>query len=227
MANVKNNAAAQETKRRLVEAAGEIFADVGFERATIKDITDRAGASIAAVNYHFSDKQELYYQVVRHAHLAGLNAVHTMVANERQEESAARLHTFVHTFLQQALDPNRPKWEAALIQREMREPTMSACERFTNEFLEPFVDVFGALVTDLAGRPTPSVRTTRLLIDSVLGQCLFYVYNQCKHARMYPDDPPSARVDELADHITRFSLAAIQCMRPFGASPATPPRAGG
>ena len=59
MANVKNNAAAQETRRRLLAAAGEVFAEAGFHAATVKVITDRAGASVAAVNYHFRDKAEL------------------------------------------------------------------------------------------------------------------------------------------------------------------------
>ena len=216
-------ACAAELRQRLLHTAGEVFADVGFERATIKDITDRASASIAAVNYHFSDKQELYYQVVEHSHHASIVAIRSLIDGDRTREPAARLHAFVRTFLQQSLDPNRPAWHAALIAREMRDPTTSACERFVNEFLDPFIAAFGALITDLAGEPPPPARTTRLLVDSVMGQCLFYVYNQCKHARMFPHEPPaSARVDELADHITRFSLAAIHGMRPFGKP--TPPR---
>src|SRR5207244_282452 len=116
-------AAAQDTKRRLIEAAGEVFADVGFERATIKDITDRAGASVAAVNYHFSDKQELYYQTVQHAHRAGIDAIRTLIDGDRSQAPAERLHAFVHTFLRLALDPERPAWESLLINREMRDPT--------------------------------------------------------------------------------------------------------
>ncbi len=65
MANVKNNTATQETRRRLLTAAGEVFAERGFHDATIKQITDRAGASLASVNYHFSDKAELYAAVIR------------------------------------------------------------------------------------------------------------------------------------------------------------------
>src|SRR5476651_2466907 len=65
MANVKNNSASQETRRRLLQAAGEVFAERGFHAATIKDITDRAGASLASVNYHFRDKSELYAAVLR------------------------------------------------------------------------------------------------------------------------------------------------------------------
>ncbi|HYC55587.1 MAG TPA: helix-turn-helix domain-containing protein, partial [Candidatus Binatia bacterium] len=65
MANVKNNLSAQETRRRLLEAAGVVFAEHGFHSATIKEITDRAGAALASVNYHFRDKGELYAEVMR------------------------------------------------------------------------------------------------------------------------------------------------------------------
>lgn len=211
MANVKNNAAAQDTKRRLIEAAGAVFAEVGFERATIKDITDRANASVAAVNYHFSDKQELYVQTVQHAHSAGITAIRALIEADRSTNPAARLHTFVHTFLQLSLDPARPAWEAELINREMRDPT-STCDRYITDLLDPFIAAFGLLIAELAGEPPPSARATRLMVDSVMGQCLFYIYNKHKHVRMFPNEPPaSTRVDEIANHITNFSLAAIRC----------------
>src|SRR6202035_5744794 len=55
------------TRARLIEAAGEVFADHGYQSATVRDICARAGANIAAVNYHFGDKLALYEAVLRHA----------------------------------------------------------------------------------------------------------------------------------------------------------------
>ena len=61
----------QETRNRLLNAAGEVFAEKGFKSATVRAICDRAGANIAAVNYHFGDKEHLYSEVLRFAHAYG------------------------------------------------------------------------------------------------------------------------------------------------------------
>ena len=60
------------TKTRLLEAAGEEFAEKGFEVARVRSICERAGANLAAVNYHFGDKEQLYVQAVLEAHRCGM-----------------------------------------------------------------------------------------------------------------------------------------------------------
>ena len=60
------------TKARLLEAAGEEFAEKGFELARVRAICERAGANLAAINYHFGDKEQLYVEVLREAHRCGM-----------------------------------------------------------------------------------------------------------------------------------------------------------
>src|SRR5262252_7045142 len=60
------------TKARLLDAAGEEFAEKGYDAATVRSICARAGANVAAVNYHFGDKEQLYTHAVIEAHRCGV-----------------------------------------------------------------------------------------------------------------------------------------------------------
>jgi AcrR family transcriptional regulator len=56
---------ASGTEKRLLEATGAIFAEHGYRSATVRQICEKARANIAAVNYHFGDKEGLYRAVLR------------------------------------------------------------------------------------------------------------------------------------------------------------------
>jgi AcrR family transcriptional regulator len=56
-----------ETRQRLLEAAGAVFAERGFRATTVREICHRARANLAAVNYHFGDKERLYGAVLQYA----------------------------------------------------------------------------------------------------------------------------------------------------------------
>lgn len=52
-----------ETRERLLDAAERLFLERGFQQTSTRDITEAAGANLAAVNYHFHSKQELMVAV--------------------------------------------------------------------------------------------------------------------------------------------------------------------
>src|SRR5579863_5202402 len=78
-------ATADPTRTKLLEAAGQVFAEQGFHSATVREVCARAGANVAAVNYYFGDKLELYTEVLRSAapgHAAVLAAFESGAPNE-------------------------------------------------------------------------------------------------------------------------------------------------
>ena len=54
------------TRQRILEAAGEIFTDSGLRLTTIRQISARAGVNVAAINYHFQSKGNLYLETLRY-----------------------------------------------------------------------------------------------------------------------------------------------------------------
>lgn len=55
----------EETRWRLLQAATEVFAEVGFHAATTREICRRAKVNLASIHYYYGDKTELYREVFR------------------------------------------------------------------------------------------------------------------------------------------------------------------
>ncbi|MEP4079718.1 TetR/AcrR family transcriptional regulator [Haloferula sp.] len=70
------------TRQRLLEAAEELFSEEGFDAVSVRDITEKAGANVAAVNYHFNSREHLvelvmerYINPINDERLARLDAL--------------------------------------------------------------------------------------------------------------------------------------------------------
>ena len=52
------------TKERILDAAEGLFMEHGYEATNVRSITTAAGVNLAAVNYHFGSKEELFQAVL-------------------------------------------------------------------------------------------------------------------------------------------------------------------
>src|SRR5260221_2514212 len=123
MATKKTSSSTAATRARLLEAAGEVFAEKGFRAATIREIIKRAKANVAAVNYHFGDKERLYTAVLRYSHQCAGELFPTDSGLGSQAPARQRLHAFVRGLILRVLDKGRPAWHGKLMRQEVAEPT--------------------------------------------------------------------------------------------------------
>jgi AcrR family transcriptional regulator len=197
-----------ETRELILNAAGRIFAENGFHATTVRQITREAGVNLAAVNYHFRDKHELYVSVLKRAHQAAANTAEANHAGTPRQ----RLRTFIRMFLAYLLDPKRPAWQGSLIAREMAQPT-PALDRLVAESIEPVKRRIGGIVRELVGPDVPEMRVG-LSCLSIIGQCLHYVHCREMISRLFPKGSVVPRdVETLTDHIYEFSLAGLNAMK--------------
>jgi TetR/AcrR family transcriptional regulator, regulator of cefoperazone and chloramphenicol sensitivity len=197
-----------DTHHQLMDAAGPLFAEKGFRSTTVREICDAAKANQAAINYHFGDKENLYIECVRHA----ANSCMTRVPMPTWPEGTPakeRLRDFIRMFLNRVAVDHMPIWQGQLIMREMLIPT-KACAEFVKDYVRP---TFGALRDILSQLLPPNVTDhQKMLIGfSIVGQALHYrAARSVVTLLVGPETFQSLDVETLTEHITAFSLAAIE-----------------
>ena len=201
-----------DTRQRLLESAVEVFAEKGFRDATVHEICERAGANIAAVNYYFRSKENLYAESWRKAFHDSLEAHppdNGVPADAPpQERLRGRVRALVHS---QADEDN----QAFLIaHKEMANPTALLSE-VRRECMRPMHEEMAKLMRELLG-PQVSDQQVRFCEASVISQSISVI----RHVRMHRDravaeDRPLVidDIDAYAEHVARFSLAGIKGIR--------------
>jgi AcrR family transcriptional regulator len=207
-----------DTRDRLLQAAGELFAEKGFEGTTVREICQRAGvANIAAVNYYFRDKERLYIEAVKSACL-------------RQAENFpfpdwppgtppdVKLRDFIGVLLNRMLGHNSSPWARGLFLRELAHPT-AACTEFVQSVVRPNAEMLTRILSELL--PGVAERKRRLIAFSIVGQCFFHRFAQPIVAQLVGEEELRSYDSALlAEHITEFSFSALGLKPPTKTRPA-------
>ncbi len=198
-----------ETRDRLLEAAGEVFAERGFRTATIRDICEKARANVAAVHYHFGDKEELYTAVLKHWAEVALQKYPPHLGLPADAPIEDRLRAFIRSAMFRMHDKGRPAWHGKVMAREMVEPT-AALDNLVAEVIRPLYSRLTALVREILGVDAET-GSVQLCVNSIVGQFMFYQHARETLCRLTPEqrfEPED--IERIADHITRFSLASLK-----------------
>jgi AcrR family transcriptional regulator len=201
-----------ETRQRLLDAAGEVFAERGFQKATVREICKRARANVAAINYHFHDKQGLYAAVLKYALRCAAEQYRLPDVPVTLENAETLLSAIVAARLRMVFDQGRLAWHGKLVSREMIEPT-EALDALVKEEFQPRLKQLHACVREILG-PNAGEELVRLCVMSITSQWAFYHHSRPVIVRLYPQWKFNPKdIDTLAAHITEFSLAALKQLK--------------
>ena len=201
------------TKKRLIEAAGEVFAHHGFRAATVREICKRAKASVSAVNYHFRDKEGLYEAVFEYSHRWAVEKYPHDLGLESDATPEERLRAFIRSFLLRGLGDGFPAWHGKLLAQETANPR-GVLSKVAETAIRPMDEVLEGIVRELLQKENPSHEvddpSVQLCRMNIVGQCIFQL-----HARQFMQFPGPQNLDPpqiaaIADQIFRFSLGGIR-----------------
>lgn len=184
-----------------------MFAEKGFAGATVREICLRAGANIAAVNYHFRDKQGLYIEVLRRSMALAAEEDRADILSSVPPNEALRL--LVSGMLRRMNSSGEQgAWHVRIMAHELAQPT-AALDRVVQEVIRPRYEALRQIISRIIQLPSEHP-TTRMCAHSVIGQVVHYAHARPVIDRLWPElnfDP-----DQIAEHIATFSLAGLRAV---------------
>ena len=221
----------QTTKDRLLDAAEQLFAEKGFDGASIRDLAAAAGVNVAAVNYHFQGKDNLYREVIKRRFVdqrdASLAALASLLEKTDGQPALDRvIATMVGQHVAGALAaPGQPTF-MALMGREMNADRSIENTTFFKQLIAPMFDSYSAAL--LKACPDLDQERINWFMASIVGQVHHFIFRRMKWNSLPEDSesrafmkrafpaltlPREDYVKEVTAHITRFSTAAIEGLR--------------
>lgn len=197
--------AGEQTRERLLDAARAAFSELGFQGATVREICRRAGANVAAVNYHFGSKDGLLAEALHFESLKLLQETNARAAACPEE----RLRLFLREFMRMLLDEQGGSKQCRIMARELADPT-PALDQIVREAIAPLHDYLAGLVREIVGPGAGKAELYRC-VHSIVGQCLYYHHSHPVLQRLHADPHYGRReIDAIAQHIADFSLHGLK-----------------
>ena len=200
-----------EQALRLLDAAMHEFADRGFDAASVREICKRAGMNVASVNYYFGDKERLYIEAVKRAHVCSAEGPFPDFPPDAAPVDMLR--GFIAVMVGRMHAPASPS-AMKLMMREMADPGKAA-HVVVQEFIQPVAFRLREILTALLPDRDPA--QVLMVGFSVMGQILFYRQNRPVAELIFGKEPVDALgLEMVTDHVTRFTLAALGLGEPVG-----------
>ncbi|NOZ78666.1 MAG: TetR/AcrR family transcriptional regulator [Acidobacteria bacterium] len=202
------------TRTRLLDAAERLFAEKGFEHTSVRDITANAGTNVAAVNYHFGGKDNLYREVF-HRRLADLRErrISTLADLFESPGGTATLEdvvsTFTSAFLEPLMDHSEGRLLIELIAREMVSPHLPRVV-FFEEMIDPVRESLGRALRSVV--PGLTEDQASRCVHSIIGQLVHVIHHAQLSEQAGRQPQEELDLHTIADHVTRFSIGGIRAI---------------
>ena len=199
------------TQERLLNEAEILFAEKGYHAVSVREITKAADCNLAAINYHFGNKQNLYLEVFRSRWAPRARRLQEHVKNSLAGQShfsaAAMVKAIAQAFLEGPLSEDEQMRHYQLITREMAHPT-EAFELVAKDVMRP---AFRELADGLRSVMPEGMSEERLMLNilSIFGMVLYFNFARVAVTHMINCQYDQAFKARLVEHITNFSLTGL------------------
>ncbi|MFD1912374.1 TetR/AcrR family transcriptional regulator [Halodurantibacterium flavum] len=204
------------TRALLLDAAGLVIAEKGVERATGKEIAERAGASSNAINYHFGGMEGLHTEVLLAAHenLASFDVLSDILEGGGSAED--KMRQFIRLVVSATFVPQGHDWALPVLTRELVSPTPAGNALRECQLL-PKKQIIEQIVAQAVGRPPEDPLVHRASFSVFASIVMLLISSHESRAQFFPHIGEGAEaVEPMTDHVHRFVMGGLAAIRQDG-----------
>ena len=199
------------TRDRLLDEAENLFAQKGYHAVSVREITKAAASNLAAVNYHFGNKQNLYLEVFRSRWLPRASRIQRSfrqsLKNNGNMTPDRVIQSFARALLEGPMSADERTRHLKLISGELSQPT----EAFELVVEQVFRPLFGKLLDDLRKVMPDTIDENQMILNvfSILSMVLYFNFALPLITRFVAGREGEELETRLVDHIVQFSLNGV------------------
>lgn len=216
--NALDGRAPELTRERLLDEAEILFAQKGYHAVSVREITQAADCNLAAVNYHFGSKHNLYLEVFRSRWLPRAERLYRRVVRAISKGDAASpavvVEALARAFLEGFQSDGERSRHLQLISRELAQPS----EAFRLVAGQAFRPLFEILVNSLRSGLSNYLSDEQLALNvfGVFAIVLYFNFARPMITSFTGCIYDDAFKSRLVDHIVRFALRGLDGNRKEG-----------
>ncbi len=203
------------TRERILDQAERLFAVKGYEAVSIREITGAADSNLAAVNYHFGNKMNLYLGVFHERWLERTRRIRenffSQLADKPEPTVPEVIGAMARAFLDGPLSDEERLHHVQLMQRELSHPG-DALKMVVEEVMLPYNQQLRDLIRPNLPKNTDEERL-RLCIISILGMTLYFTFARPAVSMLMGHDYNDQFKSLLIEHITSFALKGLTALK--------------
>ena len=199
------------TRDRLLDEAEDLFAQRGYHAVSVREITKAAESNLAAVNYHFGNKQNLYLEVFRARWLPRASRIQQSfkqsLKNNGNPTPNMVVQSFARSFLEGPMSADERTRHLKLISGELVQPT----EAFELVVEQVFRPLFGKFLEDLRKAMPDTIDEKQMVLNvfSILSMVLYFNFARPLITSFVGGQEGKDIETRLVDHIVQFSLSGV------------------
>jgi len=201
---------ASSTKVQILENAVPLFAEKGYRDATCAEISKQAKANIAAINYHFGSKENLYRLSLRRAFELADAAYPFHGGLEENAPAKEKLRACMEALIRRNYDLGPAGHLNRMINHQVSRPTaphnmvMQEITQLQGNYL------FNTIQQITGPLPEPLMQSAKM---NTIALCIFPSLAPAMQKFLFPASPSPKEIDEIINRQFHFVLAGLKTLK--------------